>query len=592
MSGKTRQYSLNKRVMLFYLIPLAFLLVVLFLYLNIYRTNVENMAETTFRSLVDLKHQQVEENLNELRSITKEIAYSSLLQQYLVETSETEKVQTYAHFQNYLRAVSTNSPSIVSAYASLGGQSRVHMADGFLFTFEEVQKRLELEETLDKNTEYFTELKSLSGMAAGHLYGMYFFVGSPIHAGSTFKDSRMVGGIIYDPSKLLSVDEEEQDHLAVLVMENKPVFLSGALNREQLDTLLASQEQRITLNGVQYYCRQSPLLDKPEMKLLYLVPRESLIQNSGFWEKQTLVFIALAAVVLSLSVILILQSIFLPIRQLCREVDALKNYGEKLSTPRARELSAITDTYNAMSQRISESIQQEKQMVDQQYQLQIQKNRMEMRAFRNQINPHFLFNTLECLNGMVRYYQVEPVAELITNLSGCFHYSLYSPMMVKLSEELGHLTNYLEIIETRFPGKYRIIRQVEDQAEGILVPSLLLQPLAENAVTHAFRGYAKKARPTIVLQARLDGKGEFLNIHITDNGIGMDDEKIAEVLQTMHSAEYVDKHISLNNVCRRLTLLYGPECMQVSTRSGCYTRISVRIPVNQHLPQLDDTHSA
>jgi len=187
---------------------------------------------------------------------------------------------------------------------------------------------------------------------------------------------------------------------------------------------------------------------------------------------------------------------------------------------------------------------------------------------------------------------VEPVSDLITNLSGCFHYSLYSPMMVRLSEELGHLTNYLEIIETRFPGKYRIIRQVEEQAEGILVPSLLLQPLAENAVTHAFRGYAKKARPTIVLQARLDGNGEILNIHITDNGIGMDDEKITEVLQTMRSAEYVDKHISLNNVYRRLTLLYGPECMQVSTRSGCYTRISVRIPVNQSLPQLDDTHWA
>ena len=592
MSGKTRQYSLNKRVMLFYLIPLAFLLAVLFVYLNVYRTNVENMAETTFRSVVDLKHQQVEENLDELRSITKEIAYSSLLQQYLVETNESEKVQTYAHFQNYLRAISANSPSIVSAYASLGGHSRVHMADGYLFTFEDAQNRLELEETLDKNTEYFTELKSLSGMAPGHLYGMYFFVGSPIHAGSTFKDSRMVGGIIYDPSKLLSADEEAQDHLAVLVMENKPVFLSGTLNQEQLSTLLDSQEQRVTLNGVRYYCRQSTLLDEPEMKLLYLVPRESLIHNGGFWEKQTLGFIALAAIVLSLSVILILQTIFLPIRQLCREVDALKNYGEKLSTPRARELSAITDTYNAMSQRISESIQQEKQMVDQQYQLQIQKNRMEMRAFRNQINPHFLFNTLECLNGMVRYYQVEPVSDLITNLSGCFHYSLYSPMMVSLSEELGHLTNYLEIIETRFPGKYRIIRQVEEQAEGILVPSLLLQPLAENAVTHAFRGYAKKARPTIVLQARLDGNGEFLNIHITDNGIGMDDEKITEVLQTMRSAEYVDKHISLNNVYRRLTLLYGPECMQVSTRSGCYTRISVRIPVNQSLPQLDDTHWA
>ncbi|MBQ9856558.1 MAG: histidine kinase [Clostridia bacterium] len=594
MTAKVRQYSLNRRVILFYLIPLAFLLAVLFLYVNVYRTNVETMAQTTFHSLAELKRRQIEENLDELRSITKEIAYSSLLQQYLVETNESEKVQTYAHFQNYLRAISTNSSSIVSAYASLGDFSRVHMADGYLFTFEEAQSQLELRETLDKNTGYFTKLRSLSGAAPGKLYGMYFYVGSPIHAGSIYKDSRMVGGIIYDPSKLLAVDSESADQLACLLIGGKAVSLSGKIGQEQIDTLLAASEQRVTLNGEDYYYSKSELLKKPEMQLLYLVPRESLIQNNGFWEKQTLVFIALAAAVLSLSVLLILQSLFLPIRQLCREVEALKNYGEQLSTPRAKELTAITDTYNAMSYRISKSIQKEKQMVDQQYQLQIQKNRMEMQAFRNQINPHFLFNTLECLNGMVRYYQIEPVSKLITNLSGCFHYSLYSPMMVKLSEELTHLGNYLEIIETRFPGKYRIIRQIDASIEDILVPSLLLQPLAENAVTHAFKGNTKKARPTILLQAKLDETGKYLNIGITDNGVGMDDQKLAEVLETTHSTDYVDKHISLNNVYRRLTLLYGPNCMHISSRSGHYTKISVRIAAekNRDIPDSDGKRSA
>lgn len=593
MFFKHRQYSLNRRIMLFYLIPLAVLLTVLFLYLNIYRANVETMAETTFSSLVDLKHQQLEENLNELRSITKEIAYSSLLQEYLVETDESEKVQTYAHFQNYLRAISSDSNAIVSAYASLGGDSRVHMADGYLFMFEEMQNRLNLEEKLDKNTEYFTELRNLTGFASSHLYGMYFYSGSPVHVGNIYKNSRMVGGIIYDPSKLLSIDKESRDHVAVLVIGDKPVYLSGMLNKEQLDTLLASQEQTIMLDGISYYYQTNLLLDRQDMKFVYLVPRESLIQNSGFWEKQTLLFILLASAVLSLSVVLILQSIFRPIKQLCREVSSLRSYGEELSTPRARELAVLTDTYNAMSQRISRSIQQEKQMVDQQYQLQIQKNRMEMQAFRNQINPHFLFNTLECLNGMVRYYQVEPVSKLITNLSGCFHYSLYSPMMVKLSEELKHLTNYLEIIETRFPGKYRIIRQVDVGAEDILVPSLLLQPLAENAVTHAFRGNTKKARPTILLQAKMDKTGKYLNICITDNGIGMDEQKLAEILETTHSTDYVDKHISLNNVYRRLMLLYGPNCMQIASCSGHYTKISVRIAADQNpgLPDSDGKRS-
>jgi len=78
MTAKVRQYSLNRRVILFYLIPLAFLLAVLFLYVNVYRTNVETMAQTTFHSLAELKRQQIEENLDELRSITKEIAYGYL----------------------------------------------------------------------------------------------------------------------------------------------------------------------------------------------------------------------------------------------------------------------------------------------------------------------------------------------------------------------------------------------------------------------------------------------------------------------------------------------------------------------------------
>lgn len=167
-------------------------------------------------------------------------------------------------------------------------------------------------------------------------------------------------------------------------------------------------------------------------------------------------------------------------------------------------------------------------------------------------------------------------------------------MMVRLEEELGHLTNYLEIIETRFPGKYRIIRRVEARAESILVLSLLLQPLAENAVTHAFRGNTKKARPTILLEAKLDETGKYLNISIIDNGIGMDDRKLSEVLETTYSTDYVDKHISLNNVYRRLSLLYGPKCMQISSRSGCYTKISVKIAAEQaqEFPKHDGTHSA
>lgn len=579
MSRKNKPYSLNQRIMLMIVVPPLFLMLVLLLYLNLYRTNVETMAETTFRSMAEIKQQQLKENLDEIRGITKEIAYSSMLQQYLTETKASEKVRTYQHYQNYLRAISANADSIISAYASTGAGFNVHMADGYLFSFVQAQKQLELHHPLYRNTEYFTPWRKIVYSLSDHLYGMYYYVGSSLQTLGPDQNTSVIGAVMYDPSKLLPVDTADQDHLAILMMDDVPVFLCGKLEQEQVEQLKHSQSFLTKINGVEYYFAQYTMLQEPTMKLLYLVPRNSLIQHSNFWENQTLMIIVMAVVLLALTVILILSAIFKPIRQMCNEVDRIKTYGEHLSTPRAKELAVLAQTYNAMSERVGNSIEQEKQLIDQQYQLQIQKNRMEMQAFRNQINPHFLFNTLECVNGMVRYYRVEPLTKLISSLSSCFHYTLHSPMMVTLEEEIKHLTNYLEIIETRFPGKYRIIHRVDAEAKGILVPSLLLQPLAENAVTHAFRKHTKKARPTIVLQAQLDEAKEHLTIHIIDNGMGMDDEKLAEVLATAHTTDYVKKHISLNNVYRRLTLLYGADCMQIASRSGCYTRITARIPL-------------
>ena len=591
MLRKNKPYSLNRRIALMIMVPPLFLLLVMLVYLNLLRTNVETLAETTFNSVVETKQQLLEENLNKIRSITKDIAYSPMLQQYLTESNAREKAQTYEHFQNYLRAVSANSDSIISAYASLGSVSRVHMADGQLFNFEKARKQLALNHPLSKNTEYFEVWPNPLDAAANQMYGMYFYIGSPVQTSSAYQNQPMIGAVMFDPCKLVPIDTSASDHLVILLLNGTPIMLSGRMDDTQLASLIDADISQIAIDGIEYYVAQNTLLQDADMQLLYLVPCDTLLQHSNFWENQTLMFLVLCAVLLPLSISLILGTIFRPIRQLCREVDTIKTYGEYLSTPRAKELAVLTETYNAMVERIGKSVEQEKHMMDQHYQLQIQKRRMEMRAIRNQINPHFLFNTLECINSMVRYYRVEPVAKLITNLSGCFHYSLYSPMMVKLEEEIAHLTNYLEIIESRFPGKYRVIHKVDPEAKEILVPSLLLQPLAENAVTHAFKGHNKNVNPTIVLQAQVEADKEFMTIRIIDNGMGMNEEKLAEVLATAHTSEFVEKHISLNNVYRRLTLLYGPDCMQIVSRNGYYTCISVRVPINQpaNIPMNDPT---
>ena len=91
-----------------------------------------------------------------------------------------------------------------------------------------------------------------------------------------------------------------------------------------------------------------------------------------------------------------------------------------------------------------------------------------------------------------------------------------------------------------------------------------------------------------------DEKTGYLHIELIDNGMGMEEEKLREITATMRRKEYVDKHISINNVYRRLALLYGEECMTIESRYASYTKISVRIPIslNPDLKILGDTPSA
>lgn len=108
----------------------------------------------------------------------------------------------------------------------------------------------------------------------------------------------------------------------------------------------------------------------------------------------------------------------------------------------------------------------------------------ELMAYRSQINPHFLFNTLDCISGMARYYEVAELEKLVTALTGCSQYTLRTPDVVCLEQEIQHVRNYMDVMELRMPGTYTLRLNVQAEAMQCKVLSLMLQPLVENAIMH------------------------------------------------------------------------------------------------------------
>jgi two-component system LytT family sensor kinase len=190
-----------------------------------------------------------------------------------------------------------------------------------------------------------------------------------------------------------------------------------------------------------------------------------------------------------------------------------------------------------------------------------------MDALSSQINPHFLFNTLNTVSSLIRY-DPDMARIVVIKLSNILRRLLRKhETFVPLREELEFIDDYLDIEVVRFgPEKMQIFKEIDDETLEAFVPSMLLQPIVENAIKH---GLAPKLEGgQIHLRTRRqDGR---LRIDIEDNGLGISPERMTQVFE---------EGIGISNVHERLRLLYGDNFrMDIQSQEGQGTQIHIEIP--------------
>lgn len=189
----------------------------------------------------------------------------------------------------------------------------------------------------------------------------------------------------------------------------------------------------------------------------------------------------------------------------------------------------------------------------------------ELRALRAQIHPHFLFNTLNSIASLIA---VNPAAaeETTTQLAEAFRYTLRASDLdrARLGDELDFLRTVLAIERTRFGERLRIVESIEPGLESILVPSLLLQPIVENAVRHGIGGRIEGG--TLRLSARR--AGDTLQVTIEDDGPGFDP-----------GAPPKGTGFGLHSVRERLRVAGPPHALAIETPAGGGTRITITLPI-------------
>ncbi|WP_159886915.1 sensor histidine kinase [Paenibacillus puerhi] len=216
------------------------------------------------------------------------------------------------------------------------------------------------------------------------------------------------------------------------------------------------------------------------------------------------------------------------------------------------EVGYVTATFRNMVSRLRQHIQTE-------FELKLLRQQAEYKALLMQINPHFLFNTLELLSSLAMQQRTSDTVSVIESLGKMMRYSLRSSDdLIRLEEELTYVRHYVSILQIRFGERLDIRLEEDDEAGSLAIPKFILQPLIENAVKYSFRQQAE-ARVGI----RVWRSKEGLHLAVSDNGTGLDPELVQRLQSEARSTQFAhildsrSEQIGLRNVLARCQLYYG-----------------------------------
>ncbi len=231
------------------------------------------------------------------------------------------------------------------------------------------------------------------------------------------------------------------------------------------------------------------------------------------------------------------------------------------------EIAVLNSTFSQMMARIRNLIEETSRM-DKELQ------RAEMNMLQAQIQPHFLYNTLELINWNAQYHQIEHVTNLIDSLSRFYKISLSKGReFILVSEEIEHADMYMKIQQMRFEGRIIYKKQIDPAILPHSTIKLLLQPLLENAILHGILESGKKTG-ALTLTGRLDG--EDIVFTVADDGVGMDAQTQKKLLDATCSSE---AGYGLYNVHARIVGMFGSDYgLVIRSKKGQGTQVDVRIP--------------
>ncbi|MBM7570079.1 cache domain-containing sensor histidine kinase [Aquibacillus albus] len=385
--------------------------------------------------------------------------------------------------------------------------------------------------------------------------------------------------------KLLELKGVEylKDYMKIIILTNDSVIYSNTkeligknINLPPLSNLHDEKSEfgELKWNGANYLLATDQS-DYTNWTTLTLIEDEFI----KFERKQIILFIVVSGIITIIIIAaisyLLSYNIAKPFSKMMKKMKRVEkgDLAERMDLSGNTEMDVIARVYNSMLDSIHK-------LITEVYEASIAEKNAKISALQSQINPHFLYNTLNVMKSISRVKGVEQVAEISESLAELFKYSMRNlDQPVTLQEEMKHIENYIRIQKHRFRDRFILTQHINEDVKNTLIPKLLIQPIVENAVNHGFIN--KKSGGIIEIIAF--NESNSLVIIVADNGQGMDNNKLSNVLSKVNKFGVQSKEsgIGLNNIAQRIRLMYGAEYrIAIESEVGIGTTVILNLPLN------------
>lgn len=362
------------------------------------------------------------------------------------------------------------------------------------------------------------------------------------------------GNIVYHPQQQQLYNELQTENIDLIMNAGSDTALWGEGINKKMYSISRSEKTGWTVVDC---VRVEELLRKSnEAQSIYILVAMGLMAAALFFSR----FVA--------------KSITLPIQRLCDSMERVQEGDFSVSdivVDSENEIGSLTKSFNVMTHRIHE-------LMEQNIREQEAKRKSELKALQSQINPHFLYNTLDSIIWMAEGKKNEEVVLMTASLARLLRQSISNEdELVSIGQEIEYARGYLTIQKMRYKDKLEFRIEVEPSILNIRLIKLVLQPVIENAIYHGLK--YKESRGLLLVKGFMKNGNAVLQV--IDDGVGMDQETLDHIYER-HKVDYHSNGVGIYNVQKRLQLYYGNEYGIVyESKPGEGTTATITIPGQQ-----------